>query len=318
VRGPSTDAEVPAWWRRLGLPGLADVHVHFLPPPVMTRVWEHFDAAGPLLGRPWPINYRGGDDERAATLRELGVRWHGALPYAHRPGIAAYLNEWAADFAGRTPGCLRCATLYPEPGVVDEVSRRLGDGVQLFKVHVQVGDFDVRDPLLDPVWGLLAEAGTPVVVHAGSGPVPNRHTGPEPMAELLARHPRLCAIIAHLGAPEYEEFVGLAEQSEHVHLDTTMAFTDFFEADAPVPRSLLPRLLDLADRILLGSDFPNIPYAYAHQLDALDRLELGDDWLRAVCWHNPVRLLGLDPGVPARAFETESQSEDIDGPMLKE
>jgi predicted TIM-barrel fold metal-dependent hydrolase len=74
-----------------------------------------------------------------------------------------------------------------------------------------------------------------------------------------------------------------------------MAFTDFFEADAPVPRSLLPRLLDLGDRILLGSDFPNIPYAYAHQLDALDRLDLGDDWLRAVCWHNPVRLLGLDP-----------------------
>ncbi len=34
--------------------------------------------------------------------------------------------------------------------------------------------------------------------------------------------------------------------------------------------------------MLLGSDFPNIPYAYEHQLDALERLELGDDWLRAV------------------------------------
>jgi uncharacterized protein len=294
VSGPATDADVPAWWQRLGLPGLADVHVHFLPPPVMARVWEHFDAAGPLLGRPWPINYRSSDDDRVATLRELGVRWHGALPYAHRPGIATYLNEWAAEFAERTPGCLRCATLYPEPGVVEEVSRRVGEAVQLFKVHVQVGDFDVRDPLLDPVWGLLAEAGTPVVVHAGSGPVPNRHTGPGPMAELLARHPRLGAIIAHLGAPEYAEFVGLAERYERVHLDTTMAFTDFFEAAAPVPRSLLPRLADLGDRILLGSDFPNIPYAYAHQLDALDRLELGDDWLRAVCWHNPVSLLGID------------------------
>jgi len=293
VSGPAADAEVPAWWRRLGLPGLADVHVHFLPPPVMTRVWEHFDATGPLLGRPWPINYRTSIEERLATLRDLGVRWHGALPYAHRPGIATYLNDWAAGFAEQTPGCLRCATFYPEPGVVDEVRRRIADGVHLFKVHVQVGDFDVRDPQIDPVWGLLAETETPVVVHAGSGPVPNRHTGPGPMAELLARHPRLCAIIAHLGAPEYAEFVELAERHGRVHLDTTMAFTDFFEADAPVPRSLLPRLADLCDRILLGSDFPNIPYAYAHQLDALDRLDLGDDWLRAVCWHNPVRLLGL-------------------------
>jgi uncharacterized protein len=231
--------------------------VHFLPPPVMSRVWEHFAAAGPLLGRPWPIRYRGSDDERLATLRFLGVRWHG------------------------------------EPGAVDDVTRRLDDGVQPFKVHVQVGDFDVRDPVLDPVWGRLAEAGTPIVVHAGSGPVPNPHTGPGPMADLLARHPRLCAVIAHLGAPEYEEFVALAERHERVHLDTTMAFTDFFEADAPVPRSLLPRLAALGDRILLGSDFPNIPYPYAYQLDALARLGLGADWLRAVCWDDPVRLLGL-------------------------
>jgi predicted TIM-barrel fold metal-dependent hydrolase len=295
VTGPATDAEVPAWWRRLGLPGLADIHVHFLPPPVMARVWEHFDAAGPLIGRPWPIHYRGSDDERLATLRELGVRWHGALPYAHRPGIATYLNDWAADFADRTPGCLRCATFYPEPGAADEVDRRLAEGTQVFKIHIQVGDFDVRDPVLDPVWGRLAEAGTPVVVHAGSGPVPNRHTGPKPMADLLARHPRLCAVIAHLGSPEYDEFVSLAERHERVHLDTTMAFTDFFEADAPVPLSLLPRLADLGDRILLGSDFPNIPYEYAHQLDALDRLGLGDDWLRAVGWDNLVQLLGL-PG----------------------
>jgi predicted TIM-barrel fold metal-dependent hydrolase len=78
-----------------------------------------------------------------------------------------------------------------------------------------------------------------------------------------------------------------------VHLDTTMAFTDFFEAAAPFPRDLLPRLADLGDRIVLGTDFPNIPYPYAHQLDSLDRLGLGDDWLRKVCWHNGRRLLGL-------------------------
>ena len=44
---------------------------------------------------------------------------------------------------------------------------------------------------------------------------------------------------------------------------------------------------------VLGSDFPNIPYPYAHQLEALDRLELGDDWLRAVLWHNGARLMRL-------------------------
>ena len=38
---------------------------------------------------------------------------------------------------------------------------------------------------LDPVWGLLAEAGHPVVVHAGHAPVAAAHTGPEPIAALL-------------------------------------------------------------------------------------------------------------------------------------
>ena len=112
------------------------------------------------------------------------------------------------------------------------------------------------------------------------------------MRALMERHPTLTAVIAHLGAPEYAGFVAIAEDFERVHLDTTMAFTDFFEEMAAFPRDLLPRLVDLQDRVLLGSDFPNLPYPYAHQLEALERLDLGEDWLRAVCWHNAVRLFG--------------------------
>ena len=133
------------------------------------------------------------------------------------------------------------------------------------------------------------------MVHAGSGPVATEFTGPKPVAELLARHPRLRLVIAHAGAPEYDEFLDLAERHERVGLDTTMVFTDFFdEMGAAYPSGVLPRLRDLglAGRVWLGSDFPNIPYPYAHQLDALERLDLGDDWLRAVLWDNGARLLG--------------------------
>ena len=52
------------------------------------------------------------------------------------------------------------------------VAARLAAGVEVWKVHVQVGAFDVTDPLLDEAWGVVADAGTPVVLHAGSGPVP--------------------------------------------------------------------------------------------------------------------------------------------------
>jgi uncharacterized protein len=280
----------------LGLPGLADVHTHFLPERMQRRVWAHFDEAGPLIGRPWPIRYRGTETERVTELGALGVRVFSALAYAHRPGMAADLNSWTLDFAARTPGCLPSATFFPEPSTLADVRAALDRGARIFKLHLQVGGFDPRDELLDEAWGLLADTGTPVVVHAGSGPVANGFTGPGPIGEVVSRHPRLTLVTAHLGGPEYAGFLELAERHERVGLDTTMAFTDFFEQFAPYPPALLPRLreLGLAGKVLLGSDFPNIPYPYAHQLESLQRLELGDDWLRAVCWHNAVRLFGLD------------------------
>jgi predicted TIM-barrel fold metal-dependent hydrolase len=282
--------------RALGLPGLVDLHTHFLPPRVMAKVRAQFDAAGPLIGRPWPLHYRGEDDALVDVLRSFGVRRFTALPYAHRPDMAEFLNDWAADFAERVPEAAVCGTFFPEPGVAAYVDSRTAASrpVEVWKVHVQVGAFDVTDPLLDEAWGVVAEAGTPVVLHAGSGPVATQHTGPAPVAALLARHPRLRLVIAHAGAPEYAEFLGLAEAYERVGLDTTMAFTPFFEEmGGAYPPELLPRLRDLglAGKVHLGSDFPNIPYPYAAQLEALERLELGEEWLRAVCWSNPSALL---------------------------
>ncbi|NUU23312.1 MAG: amidohydrolase [Streptomycetaceae bacterium] len=289
-----SDAQVVGFWRRLGLPGLVDVHTHFMPERVQAKVWAYFDAAGPLIGREWPIAYRMEEDERLAKLRAFGVRRFTAMLYPHKPAMAAWLNAWAADFARRTPDCLHTATFYPEPDAGAYVARAVADGARVFKAHLQVGAYDPNDALLDPVWGLLADTGTPVVVHCGSGPVPGKHTGPEPVAALLARHPRLRLIIAHMGMPEYREFLNLAERYDGTHLDTTMAFTDFVEADAPFPRDALPRLADLGERILLGTDFPTIPYPYADALTALERLELGNAWLRAVCHDNAVRMFGLD------------------------
>ena len=285
------DSDVAAFWKRLEIPGLFDIHVHFLPPRVQAKVWEQFDRGGPLIGREWPIRYRGSDAERVEQLRALGVRRFSALSYAHRAGMAEFLNDWAFELADRVPECLRSATFFPEDGVGEYVEKRLAGGAEIFKVHVQVGAFDLRDPLLDPVWGLLAEAGTPVVVHAGSGPVATQHTGPEPMRAVLARHPRLTAVIAHMGSPEYLEFHALVEEFPRVHLDTTMIWTSFFEDASPYPRHLLPRLVHHADRVLLGTDFPNIPYPYAHQLEVIAGLGLGDAWLRRVCWENAAALV---------------------------
>lgn len=75
---------------------------------------------------------------------------------------------------------------------------------------------------------------------------------------------------------------------------TSMAFTDFTEGFMPFPRRALPRLAALGDRARPARlRLPNIPYPYLHRLHALERLGLGEEWLRAVCHDNAADLFGL-------------------------
>ena len=290
---PKCDEDVPSFWRALELPGLVDIHTHFMPDRVLRKVRAYFDGVRLPGGGGWPLTYRGDDDDRVARLRRLGVVRFTALSYPHKAGMATWLNEWASHFADATPDCARTATFYPEPAADAYVADAIEHGACVFKVHLQVGAYDPRDPLLQPVWARLARHGIPVVTHCGSGPMPGPFTGPGPIAEVLAEHPDLMLVIAHMGGGEYEEFLELALHYERVHLDTTMAFTDFMGQLRRYPESLLPALAEHSERIVLGTDFPNIPYSYAHQLEALVRLGMGDDWLRAVCYDNGARLLGV-------------------------
>ncbi len=152
------------------------------------------------------------------------------------------------------------------------------------KVHLQVGGFDAVDPMLEAAWQLLADAGTPIVLHAGAvadGSGNERWCGPEPVRRLLARFPELRLVIAHMGMPDQDAFVSLAEAHQNLWLDTAMVFTDPPYLGPP-PLHLRERVSALRDQIVFGSDFPTIPRQFAAQVSGLAALRLGDDWLRAV------------------------------------
>jgi hypothetical protein len=298
IAPPASDADVPRFVADLGLPGLVDMHVHFLPDSVHRKVWAFFDRAAQEYGTEWPIHYRLPAPERLEILRALDVRTFAPLVYPHKPGMAAWLNEWVRDFAADTPGAVPTATLFPEPGVAGYLTDALDAGARCVKAHVHVGAYDPRSELLDPAWGLLAEAGVPVVVHCGHSPVPGEFTGLDVFGEVLRRHPRLLAVLAHAGSPEFQPALDLVARYPRVHIDTTMVGIPFNWGDAMLPGDWPARLVDVADRVVLGTDFPNIPYEYATQLAAIagwaaadDRL--GEPFLRAVLFDTPSRLLAL-------------------------
>ncbi|WP_326568630.1 amidohydrolase family protein [Amycolatopsis rhabdoformis] len=297
THGPATDADVARWTASLGLDGLVDLHVHFLPKPVMDKVWAYFDQARAHYGTDWPVHYRTAEQERLTTLRELGVKQFAPLVYPHKPGMAEWLTSWALEFAANVPEAVPTGTFYPEPAAASSVDATLRAGARCFKAHVQVGAYDPRDDLLKPVWGALADAGVPVVVHCGHGPLKGDFTGLAVFSEVLERHPDLTAVLAHAAMPEFTTAFELMARFPRVHIDTTMVGVPFSQKMSPLPADWTDRLAEFADRVVLGTDFPNIPYSYATQLQAIagwaadDRL--GEPFLRAVLHDTPAKLLSV-------------------------
>lgn len=292
---PRSDAEIPGFIASLGLPGIVDIHVHVLPERLQAAVWRYFDR---LEDPPWPIRYRQPERQRLRSLEEVGVLRHTALAYAHREGMAEQLNGYTLALAEDDPQLVPSFTFHAEEGAEEYVAAALDRGGLVAKVHLQVGRFDATDPRLDGVWPQLERRRIPVVLHAGAvygvdgG---EEHCGVGPVRALLDRHPDLTLVIAHLGAPDYLDFLDLAEEVATISLDTAMVLTDR-ELIGRFPREHLPRLRALSDRILFGSDFPTVPHDYATQVRALARMALDEDEVRSVLHDNAERLLGRAQG----------------------
>jgi hypothetical protein len=296
---PDEDQVVVDTWSSLGLPGVVDLHVHFMPDRLLRSVWAYFDQGGPLVSRPVPVAYRYDEDERTARLRSMGAVAWTTLLYPHKPGMAVSLNAWAREFAERCPEAVQTGTFFPEEGAAEYVAAAVDAGARIFKAHVAVGRYDPLDPLLDGVWGSLADSGTPVVIHASGSPA-SPYTGPDRIRTLLERHPSLRLVFAHLGMPEYDGFLQLVREYERCGADTSMVFDDHQAGAAPDLDWAAAQLAELRTQIYWGTDFPNTAHAVGHQMERLLELGLGDDWMRAALYDNAAALLGLpEAAVPS-------------------
>src|SRR5205814_2565007 len=103
-------------------------HVHFMPDSVMRAVWRYFDDARDRFGYDWPVTYRVSEDERVALLDAFGVRAFPSLLYPHKPEMAEWLNEWAREFAARTPACVPTGTFFPEASAARYVREAIESG----------------------------------------------------------------------------------------------------------------------------------------------------------------------------------------------
>jgi uncharacterized protein len=81
----------------------------------------------------------------------------------------------------------------------------------------------------------------------------------------------------------------MIERHDNLWLDTTMALADYFP--------MLERV-DLTgyrmDRLIYGSDFPNIPFAWDRELKQLQEIGLADGGLERILKLNAASFFDLD------------------------
>jgi uncharacterized protein len=267
---------------------LVDVHTHLMPERLFQAVRRYFRA------HLWHPRYDGSTEELVQTLLDMGVARFVFMAYAHRADMSRSLNHWIANVESTfAPHGIGFGTFHPDD---DEFLAELADeafgklGLRGAKLHPQVGRFGVDDPRLDPLYARAVEHGAVLLIHAGRVPEPNEHVGARAFQRMMRRFPRLKVIVAHAGADEFDAFFDLCGLYEGVFLDTAMVFNRFLGGPPPIQR-----VLEFQDRVLYGSDFPNIPYEVESGVQALLDLHLGRTLEEKLLCTNAARLLGLDP-----------------------
>jgi len=272
------------------LPYVVDAHVHLFPDGIFRALWRWFGEHG------WPVRYQLTTPEAVDFLLSRGVGRIIALHYAHKPGMARSMNAYMAEVVRAHPRVTGLATVYPfEDDAKAILEEAFALGLSGVKLHCHVQAFAVDDPRLRAIYEACAENDKPLVIHAGREPSsaaypcdPYAICGAERVERVLADHPRLRLCVPHLGADEFDGYTRLLERHDHLWLDTTMMLGDFFSVKPP------PRILSVRpDRILYGTDFPNLPYAWDHELRRVRHQGFSDAVLEQVLATNARTLYRL-------------------------
>lgn len=274
-----------------GISRAIDAHVHVFPDKIFSAVQDWFDAFA------WKIRYRMTSRELIGFLLDRGVSRVVALQYAHKPGMADYLNQYMAglcnEFGAQVIGL---ATVFPGEKDAGHILERAFDkGLAGVKLHVHVQCFDLNSPDMDDICRVCRDRNRPLVIHAGREPKsehylcdPHKICSVDRVAALLEKWPGLKICVPHLGFDETQAYLDLVETYPGLWLDTAMVLTDYFPQGSPDNFNGFP-----LHRIIYGSDYPNIPYNWDRELKWLAKAGLSPEDLDRVVYRNALEFYDL-------------------------
>lgn len=212
-------------------------------------------------------------------------------------GITDLVNPWIARYVGSNRD-----RLIPIGGIHPRYSRdvagdmkklldvhRLG-AVKLHPPHMQLAANAYRFdcPALADVYRVAGEAKRPVLIHTGTSIFPGaRNVYADPLAcdDVAVDFPETTIVLCHAGRPLwYDTAFFLVRRHSNVRLDVSSI----------PPKKLLdvlPRLAEVADRVLWGTDWPSKGVrSMRHSVEEFLSLPLSDEVRRKVLFDNATAL----------------------------
>ena len=178
-------------------------------------------------------------------------------------GITERVNPWISRYVeGHRDRLVPVGGIHPRHSrdVAGDTRRLLDDyrlgAIKLHPPHMELAANAYRTdcPSLADVYRLAGEAKRPVLIHTGTSVFPGaRNIYADPMAcdDVAVDFPETTIVLCHAGRPLwYQTAFFLARRHANVLLDVS---------SIPPKRLLevLPRLAEIADRVLWGTDWPS-------------------------------------------------------------
>jgi predicted TIM-barrel fold metal-dependent hydrolase len=260
----------------------------------------------------------------------------GADPEAVRAGARAH-NRWLADFVAESPTRRIGVAVVPITAGVEEAVAEIRWAAEhgLKGVMIPTRWFDAPaylDPVYEPVWAALAEAGLVLHTHSGAGPA---DYGPGPgvvgiyaaeawwwaarpfwvllLSGVFERHPDLRYVIAENGAWWVPDIVARMDE-KWLGGHTTRKFGDaftrdlsmkpseyvdrncFFAASTPGVDEIERRHAIGVGNLIWGNDLPHPEGTYPHTRRWINERfrDVPEDEARRILGLNAAELYGLD------------------------
>jgi hypothetical protein len=212
-------------------------------------------------------------------------------------GLTASVNPWIARYVeGHRDRLVPVGGIHPRHtlDIVGEMRKlfdeyRLG-AIKIHPPHMELAANAYRTdcPSLADVYRLAGEARRPVLIHTGTSVFPgarNVYADPMPCDDVAVDFPGTTFVLCHAGRPLwYDTAFFLARRHPNVWLDVS----------GIPPKKLLdvlPRLGDVADRVLWGTDWPSMGVRSMRQnVEEFLSLPLQDAVRRKILFDNAARL----------------------------